>query len=314
MTRDEKRDVTPPAWPASRLGEAAAILAEKSGMLSEPARPLSIPDHVDGEDDERVGRWIRLAAARLSLEGEAVESTYPEVEAMIRCASPALIRLPGEGPARYLALLKGGRRRVTVIGPDSTPRRIPTKVIRDLLTRELEAPLLEQIDRILREAGVEEHRRPRARTAILRERLGRARVGGCWLLKLAPGAHFGKQLRHARAPGRVAVILALFSCEQLIVLLSWWIVGRCAFRNQFEEAHLLAWALLLITGGSFQVSRMWIKGRLSIRAGGLFKRRLLFGAMKLEPEETRRQGAGQFVGRVMESEALDAVALESGFY
>ncbi|MCP4689295.1 MAG: ATP-binding cassette domain-containing protein, partial [Desulfobacterales bacterium] len=47
---------------------------------------------------------------------------------------------------------------------------------------------------------------------------------------------------------------------------------------------------------------------------GLFKRRLLFGAMKLEPEETRRQGAGQFVGRVMESEALDAVALESGFY
>ena len=37
-------------------------------------------------------------------------------------------------------------------------------------------------------------------------------------------------------------------------------------------------------------------------------------ALKLEPEEMRRQGAGQQIGRVIESEALASATLHGGVY
>jgi ATP-binding cassette subfamily B protein len=45
----------------------------------------------------------------------------------------------------------------------------------------------------------------------------------------------------------------------------------------------------------------------------LLKERLLAGALRLLPEEVRVEGAGQLLGRVLESEALEALALSGGF-
>jgi ATP-binding cassette subfamily B protein len=47
--------------------------------------------------------------------------------------------------------------------------------------------------------------------------------------------------------------------------------------------------------------------------GELFKKRLLFGCLQLKPEEIRHQGVGQFLGRIMESEAVELLALGGGF-
>ena len=41
---------------------------------------------------------------------------------------------------------------------------------------------------------------------------------------------------------------------------------------------------------------------------------LLAGALKLDPDETRHQGIGQHLARVIESESLEALALTGGFY
>jgi ATP-binding cassette subfamily B protein len=54
------------------------------------------------------------------------------------------------------------------------------------------------------------------------------------------------------------------------------------------------------------------QGRLAIGAGGLLKQRLLYGALRLEPEEIRYQGAGQLLGRVLKAEAVEALALSGG--
>src|SRR5262249_34747620 len=54
-------------------------------------------------------------------------------------------------------------------------------------------------------------------------------------------------------------------------------------------------------------------GTFSIGGGGLLKRRLLYGALRLEPEEVRGQGAGQLLGQVIESEAVEMLALSGGF-
>ncbi len=55
------------------------------------------------------------------------------------------------------------------------------------------------------------------------------------------------------------------------------------------------------------------QNELSMNAGAIFKQRLMFGALKLDPEEIRHQGMGQFLGRVMESEAVEMLALGGGF-
>ena len=53
--------------------------------------------------------------------------------------------------------------------------------------------------------------------------------------------------------------------------------------------------------------------RVAIGAGALLKQRLLFGTLRLEPEEIRSEGSGQLLGRVIESEAVESLALSGGF-
>ena len=72
------------------------------------------------------------------------------------------------------------------------------------------------------------------------------------------------------------------------------------------------WALLLLTLVPFRLMSVWSRARLAVGAGGLLKRRLA-GALRLQPEEVRHQGAGQSLGRVIESEAVETLALNGGF-
>lgn len=75
----------------------------------------------------------------------------------------------------------------------------------------------------------------------------------------------------------------------------------------------MAWALLLLTAVPFRLLAVWAQGRFAIGAGGLLKQRLLFGALRLRPEEIRTEGAGQMLGRVIESNAVESLSLSGGF-
>jgi ATP-binding cassette subfamily B protein len=57
----------------------------------------------------------------------------------------------------------------------------------------------------------------------------------------------------------------------------------------------------------------WAQGVFAIDVGQVLKKRLLYGALRLEPEEIRNQGAGQHLGRVIESSAVGSLALAAGF-
>ena len=74
----------------------------------------------------------------------------------------------------------------------------------------------------------------------------------------------------------------------------------------------MAWGLLLVTLIPLRLWSTWVQGRLALGVGGLLKARLLAGALRLAPEEMRHQGAGQFLGRVLEAEAMEALALSGG--
>ncbi len=294
------------AWPASQLGEAITALARKSGLSS---HEVELPN--PSSSKPRPGPWIEAAAERLGLEAEEVGALYGEVGRMITSAGPALLRLPG---ARgFLAVLGGKRGRVSLLTPGLSVRRVPLDSLRSLLCREHEDPIRADVDQLLVHAGVSRSRLEQARVAILSERLSQVWVNECWLLRLTPGAGLVQQLRQARLPRLLGALAGSYGFQFGLGLLAWWVLGQGLLGGQLDRGWLIAWALLLMTAAPFRLFAVWAQGRFAIGAGSLLKRRLLFGALRLNPEEIRSEGVGQMLGRVIESNAIESLTLSGGF-
>jgi ABC-type multidrug transport system fused ATPase/permease subunit len=304
-------------WPLARLAEAMETLATACKLpllAAEPPGPPTLPDEPLARG-QALDRWLGGVAANLGLEVEATEAPYPEAASLVCGAGPAIVRLQ-RGDAeeeRFLLLLEGRGAKVTLIGPDRARGRVPVSALVAALCSDLEAPLRGEVERMLERAGVPEGRRPRARTAILRERLGVARIRGCWLLRLPPGVSFWKQMVHARLPRRLVTFFMAHLVQHLVMLASWWVVGNAALQGHFDRQWLLAWVLLLLSQVPLSVLVSWTQGTFAIGVGALLKLRLLVGALRLEPEEIRHQGAGQLLGQVIESGAVESMALSAGF-
>jgi ATP-binding cassette subfamily B protein len=296
------------AWPAAELHRALDGAA-RSQRYAAGSRELAPPPAGLGRTE--TAEWLEAAAQWLGLEAEPVQVEYVDLERFLRRASPAILRLPGDGDALYLVVISSGRR-LELLTPDQRRHRLPVEQVRDALASQLEEPLTPPIDAQLEEAGVKPRRRDAARTAILRARLQRARILGCWLLRLPAGASFWRQLKDQKVPRLAATALSTHLVQQLLLIGSWWMLGRGVLAGRVDPGWLLAWALLLISITPFRASELWSLGVLTTRVGALLKRRLLAGALKLEPEETRHQGVGQFLGRVIDAEAVETLVLSGG--
>jgi ATP-binding cassette subfamily B protein len=56
-----------------------------------------------------------------------------------------------------------------------------------------------------------------------------------------------------------------------------------------------------------------LQSTVALGLGGLLKKRLLYGALRFSPDEIRHRGVGQLLGQVIESEAVESLALVGGF-
>ncbi|MBV9770721.1 MAG: ABC transporter ATP-binding protein, partial [Bryobacterales bacterium] len=162
-------------------------------------------------------------------------------------------------------------------------------------------------------ARIPPSKQPRARDAILRERLSARRIRGIWLLRLPPGANFFKQMRHARIPRRLAALAGAHALQYMLWILAWFVVGSNVLRGGTDRGWLIPWALLLLTLVPLRVLITRLQGWVAIGAGALLKQRLFVGSLRLGPDSIRHQGAGQLLGQVLESEAVEALALSGGF-
>jgi ATP-binding cassette subfamily B protein len=297
-------------WPARLAAEALEAVAHHSGLPVQ-RRDSASPLDVSG-GPEHVAQSLDFAAAALGLEVEAVEARFADVERCVRGIGPALLRV-GEGEAGgLLAVSVGGRRMVTVVTPGRTARRIPVPLVRAFLCDALERRVSAETDTLLEEAGVVGRRRQRVRNGILRERLAAAPAANGWIVRLPPGAAVEAQASVAGLWRRLAALIAAHATSYLLWIASWWIIGRAALEGRLDRGWLLAWTLLLATLIPFELLVTWLQGRLAIEAGALLKRRLLHGALQLAPEEIRHEGAGHLLGRVIESQAIEALSLSGG--
>jgi ATP-binding cassette subfamily B protein len=264
-------------WPASRLGDAVAALSRAS----------------------RVGN--------IELEALATEISYADFERRLPTLGPALLHFPDEDG--FLAILANG----TLLSPDHKKAWMDLSSIRAARCSEMESPVLKQIQETLEQAEVPPSKQARARQAILRERFRGTSIRGIWLLRLPPGANFWLQLRQARIPQHLFALGAAHAIQYVLWIVAWWLVGRSVLSGQTGQNWLVLWALLLLSLVPIRVLITWLQGQIAIGAGAKLKQRLFYGALRLEPDSIRHQGAGQLLGRVIESEAVEALALSGGF-
>jgi ATP-binding cassette, subfamily B, bacterial len=311
-----KRSLYDIAWPLSRLGEMTENLARQAHLITRPSRLAQPPDDLLEADDQTLSAWIDNAAGYLGLEAEPVSTLYVDVELLLRAGAPAILHLPDRlenGEPAFIALLRGGSTQVNVLCPDLRVRHLWVDELHDLLCQAYEAQLGEQIDQVLSDAEIPAERIRRARKAILRDQLAPLRIEAGWLLRLPPSANLHQQFRHAGIYRPVYILLGMYAIQQLLAIASWIVIGRGIFQGHFDLGWMLAWAILLLSTIPVQLIVSDSQSELSMGVGALFKQRLIQGSLKLDPEEIRHQGMGQFLNRVMESEAVEMLALSGGF-
>jgi ATP-binding cassette, subfamily B, bacterial len=298
-------------WSAPHLAQAIEAIAAMSGMKPRTAQSPNesgTPALAPGA----IGRWIHENAISYGMEAEHVDVTYDVVDQMLRQVGPALLQIPGDGEPEFLALVGDGKS-LSVVTPDLSTKRVSQGWVRSKLVDALEEPLSREVQPLIELAGIPPQRRERARAALIRERLRNKTVTSFWKLRIPPGASFGHQVRQAKIPSRFLALIFTYLGEYALWILSWWLIGKAALEGTFDSGWLLAWALLLLTIVPFRLLSTWLQGAVSIGIAALLKRRLLYGALRLTPEEIRMQGVGQFLGRILESEIIEATALSGGF-
>lgn len=299
------------SWPREQLGQALEALVRRSGLRAVGGSgPMPIVPPI--EASVQAGTWLEWAAGRLEVEAVPVQFPLPELERGLIKACPTMCALHDGSEPRFLLLLKPRGRTVVLIGPDLRLHSRPVAAIRAALAAPFEAPLIPDLDRLLRAAGVAPGRRDKIRSAMLRERLAAQPVGGCWLLRLPATAPFFAQLARAGLIRRLGWVIALLTGVYLVEVVGWALIGAAALDGRLDLGWLVAWLLLLVSGIPLRLGASWLDATFVLDLGRLLKRRLLAGALRMDIDAIRHQGAGQLLGRVMESQALESLALNGG--
>ena len=312
-----------PLWSLSQLGSGLEALSRRSKLEPSAVLVPHPPSSLAALDDNAASRdvlnqWIDSAATWLGVEAEPSALPYEGLEQLLENAGPAVLQVPGNGPPRFLLLLPRtffprGPGTIAVLAPDLRTVSLRMDAARALLCKAVEETVAPEVDRLLDETGIPDARRRAARAALLLERLRTKEVGGCWLLRQSPGAGFWSQAKRLHLPRRLGALVASFAAEYFLLILSWWLIGLSVLSGHLDHGWLFAWALILLTLVPFRVLSTWLQGVLAVNGGAIFRQRLLFGALRLKPEEIRHKGVGQFLGEVMESEALELLVLLVGF-
>ncbi|MEI8393898.1 MAG: ABC transporter ATP-binding protein [Rhodospirillaceae bacterium] len=297
------RNIAPALWPLGQIGVALDALFTRINPA--PAVVMTPPDQTDPEALER---WLVATGAARDFDIEPVEVAYTGIDEFLSCSAPALLRLP-DG---LLVVVRVSARGLHCLTPAGTTVRLAPDAVRAALVAGLEAPKRGEIDRLLESIGINGARRETARAALLKEQLSGQQLAVGWLVRYSPGAVLPSLLRESGVRSVAAVALAAGVLNQILLILSWVAIGQSALVGHVEWGRVDAWSLLLISMIPLHIVAVRAEGLLSVRLGALFKRRLLFSILQLEPDEIGSHGAGHFMGLAMNADILEMVSLSSG--
>lgn len=292
-------------WPAARLEEAVAALARAAGCL---AADRDAPPLVDGSRSPDA--VIERAAVESNLECRAIDANVADLSTLCHMAAPVILRVMLDGDERFVCVLRGRRGRIAVLGPDGTPHHVAVRELKHWLgamaeTRTPAADFLAQSIAGRRPPS----RRQRARITAFAEP---QRLRGCWALRPQGGAVRTLARDTPIAPHAWRFVV-LHVAQYGLWAIAWIILVQLALHSAFGSSDLRAWALTL---GTLAIARALQANaaRMAALAGGtVIKRRVLDAALRLRTDRVRHAGVGHFLGRALESDAIDTAGLTGAF-
>jgi ATP-binding cassette subfamily B protein len=301
-------------WPVERLAEAIEALALISGRAAKAAGASASRLKSRNARSDNIEGGIESLSRLLEFEVEAADVPYASVERTLTSAGPALLKVNGPEGEGVLVLIDAAFGHARLLASDGRRYRMPVATVASWLMGHLEGPLYADVDQLLDDSGVPPSRRPAARRALLGTRLAALPATRCWMLSPLPAATLWQHMCHARLPRRLAVFLVAYCGAAVASLGAWVLIGRAALEGRFDPGTLLAWTFLLLSVVPLGLFALWSQGVFMIGLSGILKMRLLAGAMKLDADETRAHGIGRHLARVLDSSALEGLALSGGFY
>ncbi|MFC0107078.1 ATP-binding cassette domain-containing protein [Kibdelosporangium aridum] len=110
----------------------------------------------------------------------------------------------------------------------------------------------------------------------------------------------------------LAAFLAAHTGAYVLFVLSWIVLGRAALSGGVDGGDFAVWAALLAGSVPCHLAATWLQPTISLRLGGLLRQRLVRGTLGLDRDELRGQGVGRLLGRVLEVEAVESLAVGGG--
>lgn len=263
---------------------------------------------VKGPTAPKAGESIEAMAAARGCEAVPVTAGFGEAREVIAGLSPGMVAIP-EG---ILVVLRASRRRLRVLAPSGRVVGVPTQAVLELQCQ-VEPGLEASVDGLLASLEVGGGRRRRLREALLARHLRDRALEGLWVLRPPATAPLRALLREQHVWRRLAIFLVASALHFIALATSWRFIGAASLASWGTEDALVPWILSIVTMNVAGVVSMWMAGSLAVDLGAVLKRRLLAGALGLEADSIRTDGAGHFLAMAIEGEAVETAALAGGF-
>ncbi len=300
-------------WPFARIGEGIEELSRRAGLRPKSSSDsVRVPAAIAAGNTRNLSDWFDWAAEHLGIEATMIQTPVSEMPDLLRAGVPAIFP-NGMYEAPGVLLLVGWRRgRPLMLAPDLRVRPCDPEHLRGMICWPREGPLIPEITRLVRATGIGPARERQVRSAMLREQLAQWQVERIWVLRLPPSASFWKQLSHIGAFRKVAAMMGIFAASYVAEIAGWALIGSAALGGNFDPGLFVAWLLLMATMIPLGTLGGWWAATLALDAGRILKARLLAGALRMSSDSIKRQGVGQLLSRVVESQALESLSLNGG--
>jgi ATP-binding cassette subfamily B protein len=305
--------IRPFLWPMDRIGEGLEELSRRTGLRRRaPSDAVKVPATLAAGNPRNLSDWFDWAAEHLGIEANQVQTPVPEMPELLRAGGPAIFPLMIFDIPGVLLLVGWRRGKPRLLGPDLRIRPCDPEHLRGVICWPREGPLVPEITRLVRATGIDPAREPQVRAAMLREQLAQWQIERIWVLRLPPSASFWKQLSRAGAFRKIGAMTAIFALSYVAEIAGWALIGSAALGGSFDLGWFAAWLLLIGTMIPLQTLGGWWSATLALDAGRLLKSRLMAGAVRMSSDSVKRQGVGQLLSRVVESQALESLSLNGG--
>jgi ATP-binding cassette, subfamily B, bacterial len=300
-------------WPLARVPEALGLLADRLELAHRHDASAVAPADLDQASIYEVANWIELVAGALDLETFHTDIVHGSIESTLRSDAPMLVWSPEAGPPRFFAVLACKRRWVILLRPDQAVVRVPVEELREFLAHPAIAPHVAWVDETLAAIPMPGRRRERVRRQLVAQQQRTRRVTIGWSIRGVPAGSLWAEaaqlglIRHGVYLGLAHLAL------QIAFIAGWALIGRAVLRGTLEMGWLAGWMVLLVAVVALRLVSARSQAIVAVGGAGLIKNALLFGALRFEPNEVRRQGSGELVGKSMEASTFESQVLESVF-